>query len=260
VIHWRLPFMVKKYAFHDSEQERLNLTIHDWPPASVALTHGNGSIDVCETYQVGSGAIKVMRGTEPFEAGKPWVCGKDWLNRPLSAELVSGFDVLFCGHKSSDEDPLTGPVPLNVDVKQLGLFTTMWFPLREWTDSDISEFIKSNNVPFDRNRYDDDVASKKDRHMNSDYAHACMRCVDKREGQFVRCPKLDLDIENIALTVNHEEPIMPYCNTRTGLQDVRSLLQPQVELANPQEGSAGFRGNTGLDASEGLPSDENGGK
>jgi hypothetical protein len=249
IIHWKLPFLPEKYAYHHSVQEWLNITVHDWLPCRVSLTHGNDRIDVCETYQVGSGQISIMRGTEPFEESKPWVCGLDWLNRPTGM-TTAGFDVLLCGHKSCDLDPLSGPVPLSVDMKRLGDFTEMWFPLREWTDEDVANYLKENEFPFDRNRYDENVVSKPEKHLNSDYVHACMRCVDKRERPFVRCPKLDADVENISKFVLHEQPSHDYCNLRTELSDMRGMLQPQVELANPEAGQIRCQSNPGGDAEE----------
>jgi hypothetical protein len=172
-----------------------------------------------------------MRGTERFEEGKPWVCGKEWINRPKST-MYSDFDALLCGHKSSDEDPITGPIPLEVDVKATGAFTQMWFPLRSWTDEDISAYIRSNNIEYDKNRYSEEIISKADKHLNSDYIHSCFRCIDRREGKFVYCPKLKIDVENVHDSVLHEEPIAPYCNVRSGLQEMRSVLQPQGQLAD----------------------------
>lgn len=235
VIHWKLPFLPQKYAHHHRVQEQLNITVHDWPPVSCALTHGNDRIDVCETYQVGSGSIKVMRGTEPFEDGKPWVCGKEWLNRP-KCNSYSDFDVLLCGHKSCDEDPITGKIPLEADFVTTGAFTQMWFPLRSWSDEDVGLYIKSSDIEYDKNRYSERIVSRPDKHLNSDYIHSCFRCVDKREGKFVHCPKLGIDVQNLHESVLHEQPVVPYCNVRSGLQDLRSMLQSQVELANTEEG------------------------
>lgn len=222
VIHWKLPFLPQKYGYHHQEQEFTGITVHDWVPSRVSLTHGNNLIDVCETYSVGSGEISVMRGIEPFEEGYPWVCGLQWLNRP-TGHVTANFDVLLCGHKSSDSDPLSGQIRLEVDMKRLGAFTETWFPMRDWTDEDVASFIKQECIPYDRNRYDENVVSKKDNHLNSDCVHACMRCVDKREGPFVRCPKLHVDVENISKFVRHEQPVHEYCNLRTGLHDVREM-------------------------------------
>jgi hypothetical protein len=231
VIHLKLPFLPEKYRHHHKVQEDLNITVHDWPPSSIALVHGNDRIDVCETYTFGDGHLDVMRGTELFDANQPWVCGKEWLNRP-KAIAVNDFDVLLCGHKSSDDDPITGAVPLEVDRKILGTNTTMWFPLRNWTDRDVASWIQINQITYDTQRYDSDVVSKPDKRLNSDYVHSCFRCVDRREGKFVHCPKLDIDIENVHEHVQHKHPVLPYCNMRTGLQDLRGLLQSQVELAD----------------------------
>lgn len=233
VIHFKLPFMSHKYQHHHRVQEQLKLTVHDWAPAQISLIHGNNRIDVCETYSLGEGFLKVARGTEPYEFGKPFTCGKEWLMRPKGI-VQNDFDVLLCGHKSCDEDPLTGKVPLQIDVKNIGPTTTIWFPLREWTDEDVAGYILQNQVPYDTNRYNKDVVSKSDKHMNTDYAHACLACVDRRNSQFVYCPKLDMEVENIHERVIHEEPRFDYCGMRTGLPEVRGVLQPQGDLANSQ--------------------------
>lgn len=237
VIHWKLPFLPEKYSFHHCVQEEKNMTVHDWVPLSVALTHGNNRIDVCETYCVGDGTIMVMRGTEPFVEGKPWVCGKEWLHRP-KAQVFSDFDVLLCGHKSCDEDPITGAVPLEVDMKYVGSNVQMWYPIRDWSDEDVAAYILDNDVAYDSNRYNEKVVSKKDKQLNSDYVHACFRCVNRLEPSFVHCPKLGIDVENLHKNVLHHEPVAPYCNVRSGLQDLRGLLQPQMELADSEKGSS----------------------
>jgi 3'-phosphoadenosine 5'-phosphosulfate sulfotransferase (PAPS reductase)/FAD synthetase len=231
VIHWKLPFLPKKYTHHHKVQENLNMTVHDWVPVSVALTHGKDRIDVCETYSVGDGSVRVMRGTEKFVSDKPWICGKEWLNRP-KAHVITDFDVLLCGHKDGDEDPLTGSIPLELDMKMLGSNTSMWFPLKTWSDLDIAKYILDNEVSYDTYRYDENVVSKADKHLNSDYIHSCFRCVDKRENQFVHCPKLDLVVENLHEHVLHEQPVARYCNVRNELPDLRSVLLAQVELAD----------------------------
>jgi len=231
VIHFKLPFLSHKYKHHHSAQEQLKLTVHDWVPSSVALCHGKDRIDVVETYSLGEGSLKVMRGTEEFDVKNPWVCGREWLNRP-KAFVVNDFDVLLCGHKNSDEDPLTGNIPLNVDMKVLGTNTQMWFPIREWSDEDVSKYILNSNIPYDTYRYNSDVVSKPDKHMNSDYVHACFRCIDRRESAFVHCPKLQAEVENLHEHVLHEQPVIPYCNVRSGLPDMRGVLQPQSQLAN----------------------------
>lgn len=216
VIHFKAPFLSRKYQYHHDIQEKYNLTVHDWAPMSVALKHGNNRIDFCETYNLGTGLLKVMRGTEEFDPSKPWVCAKDWLARPKS-QVINDFDVLLHGHKSSDVDPLDGHVHLEVDMKRISMETEIWFPIRDWTDEDVSKYILDNLVPFDTNRYDSFVQSKADKHMNSDYFHVCTKCVDNRNGQFVRCPKLNIDVENISQYVLHENFTASYCHTKTGL-------------------------------------------
>jgi 3'-phosphoadenosine 5'-phosphosulfate sulfotransferase (PAPS reductase)/FAD synthetase len=137
-------------------------------------------------------------------------------------------------------------------MKRLGAFTECWYPLRDWTDEDISNYTLSNHILYDENRYDARVVSKEDKSLNSDYIQACMRCVDKREGDFVQCPKLQADIENISRFIRHEQQVHAYCNVRSGLPDMRGVLQSQVELADPQEGQVRCEWHPEGDATGGL--------
>jgi hypothetical protein len=83
---------------------------------------------------------------------------------------------------------------------------TMMFPLRDWTHADIWEYIESNNVPYDSDRYEkiDGIWGEKvDKLHNVDYVHACTRCINRnpKSPKFVHCPKLNMTIENISSLV-----------------------------------------------------------
>ena len=80
------------------------------------------------------------------------------------------------------------------------------FPLRDWTHEDVWEYIESNNVPYDSDRYektDGKWGEKLDKRHNMDYVHACTNCIDCRSTapKFTHCPKLDMIVENISSIV-----------------------------------------------------------
>lgn len=216
IIHWKIPFLPAKYSFHETVRAALNLTVHDWIPQSVALCHGNDRVDFMETYGVASTAITVARGTERPEQGKPFVCGRDWLRRPTGI-VNAPFDLLLCGHKTVDEDPLSGPIPLQLDVLELP-GTKIAYPLKEWTDQDIWNFHTENNIPYDLNRYEvketGQIGNKADKHLNSDYFHTCVACIDKRESEFVYCPKINCTVNNVSANVPEYAPSHSYCKLR----------------------------------------------
>lgn len=224
-IQWRLPWMREKWKFHDYLARAWDLTVHDQLPVWASLCHGNGRIDIMEAYQIGAEAMVVARGTEPFEEDGRWVCGLDWLTRPKAAATDFPWDVLLCGHKNGDEDPCSGPVPLRLDVLRAAGCAVVHYPLRNWSDGEVTGYSVENDVPWDPGRYElvgdgkdgSDVVlrTREDRRLNSDYYQACLRCIDKREGAFVRCPKSQLVVDNISGRCAEYEPRHEYCALRS---------------------------------------------
>src|SRR5205807_7329393 len=92
---------------------------------------------------------------------------------------VFPFATLFHGHKSSDVDHFEGEVPLSSNVVSLGK-TTLVFPLADWTDTDVWDYIFDNHLPFQKERYGDGQGELADKWHNNDYVHACTRCIDPR--------------------------------------------------------------------------------
>jgi 3'-phosphoadenosine 5'-phosphosulfate sulfotransferase (PAPS reductase)/FAD synthetase len=103
-------------------------------------------------------------------------------------------------HKSSDVDPFEGAVPLKTDSVAIGQAEII-FPLRNWTDADVWDYLEENRVPYDKRRYQD-RAELPDKWNNPDFIHACTRCIDPREkeGQ-VFCPKLRRNVPNVGAQV-----------------------------------------------------------
>jgi 3'-phosphoadenosine 5'-phosphosulfate sulfotransferase (PAPS reductase)/FAD synthetase len=72
------------------------------------------------------------------------------------------------------------------------------FPLRDWTDDDVWEFIDEHNIPMQLTRYRADHTEQPDKWYNNDYMHACTACIDPREkAHTVPCPKLKVNVPNV---------------------------------------------------------------
>lgn len=217
-IQWQLPWLKQKWSFHADLARDLGLAVHDSLPLSTSICHGNDRLDVMESYSIGSQAIVIARGTEPYEEGQPYVCGREWLERPKAGQVEFPWDLLLCGHKSDDRDPLSGPIPLSLDLLEIPGSASISYPIRDWTDEDVSSYLVSSGIPWDNGRYDliDGVLkTKSDKHLNSDYYHACFRCLDRREGPYVACPKRNgAIIANVSEAAAHYEPSFDYCNLR----------------------------------------------
>lgn len=222
-IQWRLPWLREKWCYHERVAAEWGLTVHDQLPAWAALCHGLGRIDIMEGYQIGADAMVIARGVEPLDESRPWVCGLEWLSRPKAQNTDFPWDVLLCGHKNGDEDLCSGPVPLQLDVLRPPGCAEVHYPLRNWDDADVTGYLIANNVEWDAGRYaleetEDGtlLQTRQDKALNSDFYNACMRCIDKREGDFVRCPKSQLVVDNISSRCQVYEPRHDYCKLRNG--------------------------------------------
>jgi hypothetical protein len=219
VVCWREPWMPGKQRFANAIIERWGLTVWDWHPVAVGLSKGNGRFDILNHYQFGlTKEIILVRGTERPVEGMPWLCGREtFFSRP-TGHFIPPWDLAFHGHKWSDKDLIRGAVPLEVDVMDTPGAMACAFPLRWWSDGDIFAYTEAHALPYDTERYARradgrwEVLAYQER--NPDYYPTCLKCMDPDEGEFVHCPKLGAQINNISSAVKWEKPSMPYCGLR----------------------------------------------
>jgi hypothetical protein len=214
VIFHRDPWWPEKYVFADQVIRDWDLEVYDWAPARVTLWEGKAIMAFTNHYQIGprpQSLLQLPKNILPPEPGKKFICGlRDVLQRPTGS-FNYPWDCVLIGHKSSDEDQIAGKVPLKCDIKQnAGLAPDAAFPLRQWTDADIWEYSAANSVPQQADRYAD-RGELKDKRANSDYAHVCIACCDRRsKAASVHCPKFDCEVGTVADQVPYESPNFNY--------------------------------------------------
>ena len=220
VIWHREPWGPLKYEFGERIVREWGLRVYDWAPAAVTLMEGNGHVSLVNHYQVsrsGKTCALPVDIEEPSDfRGPDWVCGlKDVLNRP-KGKFDYPWDVVLHGHKSSDVDPLLGAVPLEQDVVLSNEGApAVAFPLRNWTDGDVWEFSRRYDVPQQWDRYDRETGKENpDRTTNPDYFEGCMRCIDRRQGATVYCPKLRMRVNNISGQMDYRESRPEYLSNQ----------------------------------------------
>lgn len=213
VVTWQEPWQRGRLRYTQAIAEEWNLTLYDFPPAELALNKGRGRIDIMQRFQCGNVAMWLARGTEPPAEGEPWKCGLEWLARPKGG-LSFPWDCAFIGHKSSDVDPCSGPVPLQIGSVLNPGGPTFVYPLEEWTDADIFEYARRNSVPLDPSRYDVDAGEvvENGKRGNPDYYRACTACLNPDSGPWVECPKLKCRVPNVYDKANWLHAEMPYCS------------------------------------------------
>lgn len=212
VVFHRDPWWPRKYAFADRVIADNHLEVHDYPPFKVTLWEGVEIMAFTNHYQIGPQALlQVPKNILPPEEGLPYLCGlKQVLGRPTGTYAYP-YDVVFVGHKSSDQDQIAGKVALHVDIKlNGGAAPDAAFPLRDWTDEDIWDYTEKYGVPQQPDRYAD-RKELPDKFPNSDYAHICIACLDRRNQEpSVWCPKLQAQVSNISSMAPYEEPTFSY--------------------------------------------------
>ena len=209
IVFHREPFCPEKYAFADSVIKAHGLTVYDYPPMGTAVLKANGHVEIMNAYQVASDKIiELPTGiVEPTE-GAPFLCGyRDLYNKPTGT-FAFPWDLGFVGHKSSDVDPIKGPVPLLLDVVTCDNGPSYAFPIRFFTDEDIWKYTEANRLPIHLSRYNahDGYGEYPDKSLNPDYFPACVRCMDPDAPLSVYCPRLRAEIMSRKDSIRYIDP------------------------------------------------------
>ena len=197
VLFFKEPFMQKKHNFAYNLIQEWDLTVYDYHPLTTDYLYNtrNGCFDVYSCYDTNGAVISLARGL--IRADIPSLCAiRDFLNRPLG-NISYKWDLTLHGHKNSDIDTVLEDIPLQSKMRGLGR-TVLYYPLKDWSDNDIWKFIKDNNIPYNKKRYDDN-----DMEYNNDYYPCCFKCFDPKEEDEIYCFVDDRKIGNIGKTINY---------------------------------------------------------
>ncbi len=220
IVYHRNHWQPEKNRFADNTIYSWGLEVHDWSPCETGVKTHEDCIQTVSRYQIGPmrGAkgpptgMNIPNGILEPEEGKSWICGlNDILGRP-KATFVHPWDLMLQGQKNSDVDIFEGPSPLNTDLFRYNETSpTMAFPLREWNDDDIWDYIEEFNVPVQKNRYD--VKNRREydcKDFNNDYVRACTKCIDRRQPHTVMCPLVNREIPNVSAQIPDFEQAYAY--------------------------------------------------
>lgn len=201
VIFHTESFEPKKYAFSNRVIESNNYSVYDWPPLEMQVIQRGEHFEIVNRHQVAADRFDYLPiGIREPSADESYLCGlKDLYMKPTGG-FIFPWDLVFLGHKSSDVDPILGPVPLPHDVVK-DTFNAA-FPLRHFTDSDIWAYTVRENLPINHGRYDlkNSFKEKADISTNPDWFAVCTKCMRKGlgENEEVDCPKQGIKIPNVS--------------------------------------------------------------
>jgi hypothetical protein len=212
VIFHREPFLPRKYYFSRKVIALWNLTIYDFPPLQTAVQEHGGNYEIVNYYPAGARPCLVPTGLTAPAAGEKPLCALHDIYLKPTGTFNYPWDVVFHGHKSSDVDPVYGPVPLSADFARNIDSASAAFVLRHFTDEDIWTYTERFKLPVHDERYekaDGAWRERADRTQNPDYFPACWACMVK-DGGAVPCPRLGgLETANVSAQLRwakREEP------------------------------------------------------
>ena len=218
VIQFRQPKFRERYAYSDQLIKDWNLTVYDYPASRFALADGpdteTGEVrfDLLHYFQWGSKAVVLSLGTERPKEGNKFMCGvDDFLKRPTGT-FNWPWESVWIGTKNSDTDLIKGHVPLSQDVRHAEGSPVSLYPMRNWTDRDIYQYLEDNGVKADPTRYlktKQGWINNPDKSLNADFYPTCLNCVDRHQPNHVHCPKLKATVTNISYLAPYEDIVIP---------------------------------------------------
>jgi 3'-phosphoadenosine 5'-phosphosulfate sulfotransferase (PAPS reductase)/FAD synthetase len=197
IVHLKLPYLPKRYLFAESVIQSLQLNVFNYPPVNSIYIQDGDYFDTLDTYSAGQGQLLPKAGgCEPYKEGEQYLCIlRDMLNIPHCKDYEFNWDLILMGAKNGDT--YFGSYKLHIKESQLlPNGKTIIYPLCNWTDTDVWNYIKTNNIPYNKERYD-----KQSDGYNDDRVPTCNKCMDYRNiNEMVFCPKLKKKILSNALS------------------------------------------------------------
>lgn len=199
VVFFRYPFCQEKYAYAEKLCRELKLELHqDIPPFDGSIVYGENDCEVMHHFMIGKSPLKLPVGRLNGEGEK--ICGKEKFLFRNYGTYNWPWDLVFHGHKASDKDNLIGKLKIDCDILGDSITVDYCFPIREWTDQDVWNFLESENAIIHDDRYekvDGGWRERDDKTYNPDYFNYCVNCIDVNAGKTVVCPKNGLKLNNI---------------------------------------------------------------
>lgn len=211
VIFLREPWQPHRYAFAQAMLADWRVTeVHDMTPSASYVCSRNGHTSIIHRFQMGAKGLDLPVDLVEIE-GEELVCGLDVMARPHGSTHCP-WDLLLSGSRSADADPLLGPMPLSAHVIRQPGFPTTAFPLRDWSDAAVWDYIETEQVPYQTDRYEktpEGWRERADKRGNPDYLAGCMRCMEPGDSPTVPCPKFGT-VNRVAAHLPRIENPLPF--------------------------------------------------
>jgi hypothetical protein len=198
VIYHGVPWSPWKNDWAQDIIKRWDLEVYDYPPIATGIKVKPDRLEINNRYQVGKDwEHGIDAPVNIIPPKKNWICGLKIVTRPKGT-FNYPWNLTLIGHKSCDVDQFEGHLPLKSDLVELEGYPAFGFPLKEWNDIDLWEFIEARRIPFQSGtRY---IGRKEIefKDFNNDFIEACTACIDPRNPAQVFCPLVNREVDNVS--------------------------------------------------------------
>ena len=150
-------------------------------------------------------------GTERPIGDEKYLCAIDFLSRPTGT-FAWPWQAVYIGTKNCDIDLLKGQISPKYDIRYVDGCPISLYPIRDWSDDEVYEYLEVNGVMPDTDRYekvDGTWGNKADKSKNADYIPTCLACIDKSPGDVAYCQKLGCNINKMTEKAPYEDIVIP---------------------------------------------------
>lgn len=201
VIYHGVPWSPWKNDFAQSMIKLWNLEVYDYLPTASGIKVKPDRLEIVHRYEMGSKPrqaidipVNILPPVQNFQ------CGLKMLARPKGSILYQ-WNLTLIGHKSCDVDQYEGHVPLKSDLVEMKGMTALGFPLKDWSDEELWEFIEQRRIPVQYGTRYDQRKEIDYKDFNPDFIEACTACIDPRNPAEVFCPLVNREIDNVSAGV-----------------------------------------------------------
>lgn len=204
IMYHRDSHFPKKAAWANFMIELWNLVTYDYPPLSCSIFWKNNTFEVAREYQAVTDFLilcALLYEPESFIPGEYLCALKDIYLMPKGTRQFP-WDLGLQGHRALECKPHgdNKPNQLKWMLKHTIRGGPDWVqPLREWTNQEVYQYIKENDIPVNTKVYDEkdgEFVPKEDPTYNPDRRPACFRCMLPSDSPSVVCPKTNLIVNN----------------------------------------------------------------
>jgi 3'-phosphoadenosine 5'-phosphosulfate sulfotransferase (PAPS reductase)/FAD synthetase len=196
IMFHRDPYFPKKYRYANKIIDMWNLVCRDYPARMCSAFFRYDTFEICRHYQIGYGDLvlcAMLYTPEKFIEGE-YLCALNDIYLQPKGTYDYIWDAILEGHRTKEAKPHNNMVPSGLgwsNKHNIGSADVV-FPIHDWTNQEVYQYIVDNGIPINTDVYDikdGELVPKTDKTFNPDCRPACTECMRPDKPRSVLCPK-----------------------------------------------------------------------